>query len=322
MKKINRLQKRLVLPMLTIMGLLAVSLSSCDPSIESLAYDLPDANSKADLTPPAASFSAAVTSDYLTYTFGNSSTSATDYVWDYGDGNSSTGVDGENTYPGEGTYTVTLTASDKLGVTSTFSLDIEVVEPPTPAAITPEILHGDFDTSTNGSTWDDWKFASFSDGTTTNPYNASSDGSPLNYDGSDSGSSKTPGAKWTGSTSAGPSLSTSTRYAYQAITVTPNTEYFIEYEYAIKTDVADIDGGDRVIVEILDGWFDDGVDAVASSNAGPLVQAVGATANGKGNFEKLTTTFTSNATGQVSILIYAITNDELYVDNVKVYPVE
>lgn len=312
MKKISNFKKRVSEMCLGAMVLIAfISVMSCDPTIDALAFDLPEANSKEDLTPPTASFKASVTADYLSYTFSNTSSSATTYLWDYGDGNTSTGLDGENTFPSEGTYTVTLTASDKLGKTSTYSLEIAVIEPEVPPAIVPEILNGDF---TNGTS--NWKPSSFTGGTT-NAFNASSDGDPLNYDGTPSGSTKTPGAKWTSATSAGPLLSSSTRYAYQAITVTPNTNYIIEYSYAIKTDVADIEGGDRVIVEILDGWFDDGADAVDST---PLVQTVGAEANGKGNFKVVKQVFTSNATGEIAIWIYAITNDELYVDNVKVYP--
>lgn len=294
------------------MFVVSISLISCEK------FELPEANSKADDTPPVANFSYSQggADEFLVYTFANLSSSATTYSWDFGDGNTSTGLDVENTYPDEGTYTITLTASDALGVESVFSETIEVVQPPEPAAITPEILNGNFD---DGQ--DNWKIANFTGGTT-NPYNSSSDGDPLNYDGSPSGETKTPGAKWTSSTSAGPSLSSSTRYAYQAITVTPNTEYVIQYSHAIKTDVADIDGGDRVIVEILDGWFDDGVDAVASSNGGPLVQTIGNVANGKGDFTVITESFTSNATGEVSIWMYAITADELYVDNVKVVPVD
>ncbi len=318
MKNISKFKIRISTVILSaILFTMVISLSSCDPTLESLSYDLPESNSKEDLTPPSAGFSASVTDDFLTYTFGNTSSSSTDYVWDYGDGNTSTGVDGENTFPDEGSYTVTLTASDKLGASSMFSLNVEVVEPPTPAAITPEIINGDFDDKFTG-----WQIDTFSDGNTRNPFNSSSDGDPLNYDGSDSGGSKTPGAKWTGSTSAGPSISSSTRYAYQAINVTPNHDYFIEFSYAIKTDVADIEGGDRVIVEILDGHFTDGVDARASSDGGPLVQAIGNVANGKGNFTVKTQSFTANATGEIAIWIYGITKDELYVDNVKVYPFE
>lgn len=311
--------KRLLKPSFTmaLTMILIASLSSCDPSLSIYEYDLPEANSKADETPPTANFSATQTAeDWKTYNFANLSSSATTFEWDFGDGNSTSSLDASNTYPGEGSFTVTLTASDALGVVSTFSSTIEIVEPEVPPALRPEILNGNFD---DGQ--DNWKIDEFTGGTTS-PYNSSSDGSSLNYDGTDSGSSKTPGAKWTSSTSAGPYVSNATRYAYQAITVTPNTDYIIEFSYAIKTDADDIEGGDRVIVEILDGWFDDGVDAVASSNSGPLVQIVGDTANGKGEFTTVSKAFTSNEFGKVAIWMYAITNDELYVDNVKVFPVE
>jgi hypothetical protein len=296
--------------------LVCVTITSCSDLFE---YELPEANSKPDLTPPAANFKATVTTDYLTYNFSNISTSATDYIWNFGldgDGDgaidTSTELDVEYTFPGEGTFTVILTATDKLGVSSTFSAEVEVVEPIVPPALNPGVINGNFDDGTSN-----WKPNSFSGGTT-NAFNASSDGDPNNYDGTPSGASKTPGAKWTSSTSAGPSLSSSSRYAYQAMELSPNTNYILEYSFAIKTDNADIAGGDRVIVEILDGWFADGADAVVST---PLVQVVGSEANGKGNFKVLKQVFSTNATGEIAIWIYAITNDELYVDNVKVYPV-
>ncbi|PNW27473.1 PKD domain-containing protein [Formosa algae] len=294
---------------------LAVSLSftACDPSISALEFDLPEANSQEDLTPPTASFTATVSSDYLTYDFSNTSASATDYVWDYGDGNTGVTVDGVNTYPAEGVYTITLTASDKLGKVDSYSMDIEVVEPEVPAAIYPEVLNGDFEDGTTN-----WKPENCTD-CNTNAFNSSSDGSPLLYDGTESGASKTGGAKYTSSTSAGANLSSNTRYGYQAIYVSPNTNYILEYEYAIKTDNEDVDGGDRAIVSILDGYYDDAAVAAASE---PLVSIVGDEASGKGVFDTVKQVFTSNASGEVSILLYAITNDELYIDNVKVYPVE
>ncbi|WP_372758067.1 PKD domain-containing protein [Mariniflexile sp.] len=317
MKKISNLKKRVSEMCLGALALIAfISVTSCDPTIDALAFDLPEANSKEDLTPPTASFKASVTADYLSYTFSNTSSSATTYLWNYGDGNTSTGLDGANTFPAEGTYTVTLTASDKLGKTSTFTMDIEVIEPEVPPAIVPEVLNGDF---TNGM--DNWKVSTFTGGTTSS-FNTSSDGSWLNYDGTDNGS-KTAGAKWTLSTSAGAYTSSSTRYAYQAIVVTPNTPYVLEYEYAIKTEAEQSGvaiGGNRIIGEILDGHFADGKDAVASSNAGPLVQHVGTQVLGKTTFTKVKAVFTSNATGEVAIWIYAVTAVDAYVDNVKVYP--
>lgn len=106
-------------------------------------------NSIADATPPQADFSftqgEGAGEEWKNYTFANLSTSATMYAWDFGDGNTSTDVDGANTYPGEGTYTVTLTASDALGVMSTFTQTIEVIEPEAPLVADPVLVNADFD---------------------------------------------------------------------------------------------------------------------------------------------------------------------------------
>ncbi|WP_010137024.1 PKD domain-containing protein [Ochrovirga pacifica] len=292
------------------MALTLFATTSCD----SFEYDLPEANSKEDTTPPSASFSASVTEDYLTYTFGNTSSSATDYMWDYGDGNTSTGIDGENTFPGEGTFTVTLTAADKLGVTSTYSMEIEVVEPEIPAAITPEIINGDMD---SGSPRDGWGWTTFTDGTTY-PFGSTSDGSTLLIDGTDSGA-KTGGAKFTKGTSGGIYRSSSSRYGGQAIVVSANRDYVLEYEYAIKNDDG-LNTGAKIVVEILDGHFEDGKEAV--DNAPRIITNEGTKLEGKGNFTKVTQNFTANATGNIMILFWGETQQDAYLDNVKVYPVE
>ncbi len=179
------------------------------------------------------------------------------------------------------------------------------------------ILNGDFE-----SGQDHWKITGFSNGTTTNPFNATSDGSWTNYDGSANGS-KTKGAKWTSGTSAGAFTSTNTRYAYQALKLTPNTDYILEYQYAIKSDDAtnEPEGGRRIVAEILDGHFTDGVDAIESSKEGPLARHSGTVAGGKFSDTIGTTVtldFTTNDTGEVSVWIYGITPHDAYVDNVKV----
>jgi PKD repeat protein len=111
-------------------------------------FELPEAGSIADATPPEADFSFTQGQGegdvWKNYTFANQSTSATTYAWDFGDGNTSTEVDGVNTYPGEGTYTVSLTASDALGVTSIFSQTVEVVEPEAPLVADPVLVNFDF----------------------------------------------------------------------------------------------------------------------------------------------------------------------------------
>ncbi len=190
--------------------------------------------------------------------------------------------------------------------------DVVVIEPEEPDAIVPTVLNGDF---TNGQ--DDWKVSTFTDGTTS-PFNSSSDGSNLDYDGNDTGD-KTPGAKWTNGTSAGPLVSGNSRYAYQAFTVSANTTYVLELEYAIKNEVDPIEGGDRMVFEILDGHYSDGADAV---DAPKLSTTVGDVANGKGNFTLVETQFESNDSGEIAIWMWGVTAQDAYVDNVKLYPAE
>ena len=315
--KIFNIQTRLSIMIKSALALVLVAtVSSCDPTLDSLSYDLPDANSKADLTPPTASFSAAESQDFLTWTFGNTSSSATDYAWDYGDGNSSTGVDGINTFPDEGTYTVTLTASDKLGVTSTFSMQIEVVEPPIPAAIIPEVLNGDMEAGS-----ENWRM-DFSNGWDNYGFESSGDGSTFDYD-NDTGA-KTKGAKWNLKRSAGEYANPNTRHAIQGLTVSPGRDYILEFEYAIKDDeAADPVGGRRIVGEILPGHFTDGADAFAVSDAGnALVSHIGDVVEGKGNFKLVKVPFTADDSGLITIFIYGVTPVDAYVDNVKVYPVD
>lgn len=105
-------------------------------------------NSIEDATPPEAAFSftqgEGAAEEWKDYTFANLSTSATSYAWDFGDGNTSTDIDGANTYPGEGSYTVTLTATDALGVISTATQVIDVVEPEAPLVADPVLVNADF----------------------------------------------------------------------------------------------------------------------------------------------------------------------------------
>ena len=294
---------------LSLVFFLSIAFVSCD-----FEFDLPEAGSLADETLPMADFSFAQTDqeDFRVVSFTNTSVSATDYAWDFGNGDTSNEEHPSYTFPDEGTYTISLSVSDKNNVTDQITRDIQVIKPEEPDAIDPTVINGDF---SEGQ--DDWKVSSFTDGTTS-PFNSSSDGSPLDYDGNDTGA-KTPGAKWTMGTSAGVYLSSSTRFAYQAFTVSPNTTYFVEWEHAIKNDVEDAEGGDRLVLNILDGHFDDGRDAMSANS---LHEVVGNMANGKGNFTNLRTEFESNDSGQIAIWIYGVTNEDAYVDNVKLYPKE
>ncbi|MEM5567073.1 PKD domain-containing protein [Psychroserpens sp. AS72] len=309
--KINIFRRVSVLSLCLISGIV---FNSCESAFE---FDLPESNSQIDTVLPTADFSYVPDPDnFKTIQFTDLSFQSTTYLWDFGGGATSELQDPIYTFAGEGTYPVTLTASDANGASDMITIDVEVVDVFVP--ISPEILNGDFSNGQN-----DWKFSSFSGGTTS-PFNSSSDGSWINYDGSDNGS-KTPGAKWTMSTSAGVYLSSNTRYAYQELIVSPNTEYVLEYLYAIKTPDEQsgvADGGNRIIGGIIDGHFDDGADGIASYDAGPLLNHVGTEVLGKTVFTTVELTFTSNASGEIAILIYGVTDVDAYVDNVKVYPAD
>ena len=94
--------------------------------------DLPDSNSKADLVPPEANFSyASAQDDFRTINFNNLSNEATTFAWDFGGGNTSSEKDPTFTFEaGEGTYQVTLTASDALGASDSTTIEVIVVEGP------------------------------------------------------------------------------------------------------------------------------------------------------------------------------------------------
>ncbi|WP_299555954.1 PKD domain-containing protein [Seonamhaeicola sp.] len=266
-------------------------------------------------------------SDY-DVTFTNASELATSYSWDFGDGTgSSTEENPTYSYTDDGlekTYMVTLTTTNFLNKTTSITKEVTVGGPAGP--INPDILKGDFERE-GGLSSDDtnirnaWKIATTTG--SSNPFGTSSDGSCIDYEGTLG--SKTRGAKWSGSQSANPdgtAVPGNTRYAYQAVTLSPNTDYIFEYEYAIKTGGAETNS---IVASILNGHFSDSADAVASN---ALVKHVGTEAKGKfsdnscsgGTTMKLQ--FRSNAVGEVAIFIYAVTDVDAYVDNVKVYPAE
>ncbi len=62
----------------------------------------------------------------LTVQFTNTSTNATDYLWDFGDGETSEEVNPVHTYAAQATYTVTLTASDNFCSDASVSQEVAV----------------------------------------------------------------------------------------------------------------------------------------------------------------------------------------------------
>ncbi|RED96597.1 PKD domain-containing protein [Marinoscillum furvescens] len=117
---------------LLVTGLMVVGLvNSCDD------LDLPKAGSIADTEPPVAAFSYASDADNaLKVQFTNLSTEAISFTWDFGEEGKTAPDSVKNaqdpvyTYSELGTYTVSLTATDGLGVSTTYSEDIVVEEGP------------------------------------------------------------------------------------------------------------------------------------------------------------------------------------------------
>ena len=81
---------------------------------------------------PVASFTSSCTD--LTCNFNGSASSDSDgtiasYSWNFGDGNSASGVNPSNTYAASGTYTVSLTVTDDQGATNSTSSTVSVTAP-------------------------------------------------------------------------------------------------------------------------------------------------------------------------------------------------
>lgn len=255
-----------------IVLVLAVSFTACD-----FSYELPEANSKPDETPPSAFFTHSqgqgTEDEWKDYTFSNLSNSATDYVWDFGDGNTSTEKDGKNTYPGEGSYTVTLTASDKLGVSSTYSETIEVVKPEEPEAIVPVILENSFEDNSlpdgTGDGRDSWRndFGGVIQITS----------SPV-YDGKQA--AKFPSA--------------GDRVGYQdGIAVSPNTDYILTYYYTMKS------GTGNLTVKVLGGTISNLSEAAGAT----LGEYVGTDTSDSSTYVKVSIPFNTGTNGSIAILI-------------------
>ncbi len=111
------------------LALTTIVFNSCQKAFE---FDLPESNSIPDTNLPSANFSYASTAeDFKTVKFNNLSFESTTFAWDFGGGNTSSEQDPVYTFEaGEGTYPVTLTASDGRGETSVITMQVQVVEGP------------------------------------------------------------------------------------------------------------------------------------------------------------------------------------------------
>ena len=264
-----------------------ISLSSCD-----FEYDIVEAGSQPDLTPPSADFNYSqgqgTNDEWKTYSFGNLSISATDYVWDFGNGNTVTTLDATYTFAGEGSYVITLTASDKLGVTSTVSKTIEVVMPIIPTVLPPTIQGAGFEVDSDKTFWQApfsrvGSSTSVMQTTTSNGY----------YEGARGG--KFPNSE--------------ERLGYQELVFTPNTSYVLSYKYRMKNTSASPGVMNVSIVTPLTSWN-------LATLPGNTI-ATNAHFETTSNVSELTTgilSFNSGANTNLAILLYNEV-EEMYIDS-------
>ena len=122
------------------------------------------------ISTPVASFSTIINGNVVS--FNNSSTSGASYLWNFGDGNTSTEVNPIHTYASENTYTVTLTVTNPCGSNSVTHTVI-IIFPPT-AGFSANVTSGcepltvDFtNTTSNNATYFNWSFPGGTPGSST-----------------------------------------------------------------------------------------------------------------------------------------------------------
>lgn len=139
---------------LFVLGLVAmVAINACVDEV------LPGEGSMVDDTPPAASFSYAAQQDFHEIKFTNLSTEALSYMWDFGvdvevPDSVLTAVDPTYVYADLGSYDVTLTATDGLGVTSDTTITVVVEEGPYQPIILEPGFENDGETGDARDPWD------------------------------------------------------------------------------------------------------------------------------------------------------------------------
>ena len=274
---------KILVPVFVIASLLLVS-SACEE-------DLPAAGSLVDETPPSAAFSYSQGDNYLSVSFTNQSASATDFVWDFGDGSTSTEKEPTNVYAAEGDYTVQLTASDKLGATSSYSSVISLVEPDIP--FSPTVLEAGFEDGSAGS-------------------EVCGDG---NMDGRDCWRNEelggviqiTSSPVYEGSQAAKLPASND-RIGYQVVSVEADTDYILSFYYTLKTTPV---GG--ITVSVLNGPVTNPNDLAAATIA------TGTFTDQTDDSQYLLESLSFNSGSSTEIAIYFYTTDvEARIDAITI----
>lgn len=207
-----------------------MSFASCEDNT------LPEIGSIPDLTPPMASFSVTqgigANDEWKSYTFSNESSGAINYLWEFGDGNTSTEFEPMNAYPGEGTFTAKLTASDLLGVESVFTLTFDIVEPIAIVIPDPVLVNADFNkipkSSGSDCTCSGWINKSVGDQGESSSGNGGSD-NVLKFDNNEPD------------------------HVYQEFAVTPNADYTITIVASFKSLVSGGSFPSMLEMRVLEG---------------------------------------------------------------------
>ncbi|WP_335973754.1 PKD domain-containing protein [Gaetbulibacter jejuensis] len=254
-----------------VIGITVFSVS-CDDYFE---FDLPESNSIEDTIFPTADFSYMPdVGDFTTIHFTDLSTESNTFFWDFGTGDTSNEQDPVYTFAdGEGTYTVSLTASDSNGVSDTVTYDIEVVEP---EAIIPVILEAGFEDNTlpdgSGDGRDSWRNSDLGGVIQIT-------GSPV-YEGSQA--SKYPSA--------------GDRVAYQELVVSSDTDYSLSYYYTLKDD-----SPGSITVYILPGG---GYTDLATAKAAAIASFEGTDQIDPDIYVSASVNFNTGSNTMVSILVH------------------
>ncbi|MDB4293360.1 PKD domain-containing protein [Maribacter sp.] len=203
---------------LLLLALVSASMVVSCVGDELFRDELPDTNSKADTVFPEANFSyASSQDDFRAINFTNLSSEANTFAWDFGNGNTSDEKDPSFIFEdGEGTYAVTLTASDARGVEGTSTIDVLVVEGP----FQPIILEPGFEDDTlpegGGDGRDSWRNSDLGGVIQIT-------GSPVTF----------------GDQGAKLPVPAGDRIGYQEITVEPDTNYDLRFWYTMLADSPD-----------------------------------------------------------------------------------
>lgn len=252
---------------------------------------LPDSNSKVDTVFPGANFSYASSSeDFRIVNFSNLSSEATNFIWDFGDGNTSTEKDPSFTFQaGEGTYPVTLTATDGNGVTGTTSIDVLVVEGP----FQPIILEPGFEDLSlpdgTGDGRDSWR-ADWSDERAI--FGIS--GSPVTF----------------GDQAAKLEVS-SARQGYQEIVVVADTNYDLTFWYTMTDSSAD----PYAIVAIVGVTEFGPIGSIAEAEAGIIASKTISDTDDPATYVQEKLSFNSGNNNVIAIYFYNDANVETRLDD-------